>query len=117
MRRYDWPGNVRQLQNVVRNIVVLHNQEIVEKSCLPPPLDAALEELNMTQGMGQKQVEVTIPDNEASIRPLAVVEREVIELAISQCGGKIPKAATLLEVSPSTIYRKKQAWDKSEVAR
>lgn len=115
LRRYDWPGNVRQLQNVIRNIVVLHNQEVVEKSCLPPPLDSALEELNVAQGMEQKQVEVTIPDNEAMIRPLAVVEREVIELAISQCNGNIPKAATLLEVSPSTIYRKKQAWDESEI--
>jgi len=117
LRRYDWPGNVRQLQNVIRNIVVLHNQEVVEKTCLPPPLDTALEELNVTQGMGQKQVDLTMPDNDDSIRPLAVVEREVIEHAISQCAGNIPKAAALLEVSASTIYRKKQAWDEIEVAR
>ncbi len=117
LRRYDWPGNVRQLQNVIRNIVVLHNQEVVEKTCLPPPLDTALDELNVVQGAGQKPVKVTMPENKASIRPLAIVEREVIELAISQCDGNIPKAATLLEVSPSTIYRKKQAWDESEVAR
>jgi len=116
LRRYDWPGNVRQLQNVIRNIVVLHNQDIVEKTCLPPPLDAAMEELSVAQGIGQEQAAATTPDSNASIRPLAVVEREVIELAIAKCDGNIPKAAALLEVSPSTIYRKKQAWDEGGIA-
>ena len=47
----------------------------------------------------------------AAIRPLAVVEREAIEVAIAACGGNIPRAAAALGVSPSTLYRKKQAWD------
>ena len=33
---YPWPGNVRQLQNVMRNIVVLHDGEVVELDMLPP---------------------------------------------------------------------------------
>lgn len=37
--KYGWPGNIRQLQNVVRNIVVLNNAPEVELSMLPPPLD------------------------------------------------------------------------------
>ena len=45
------------------------------------------------------------------IRPLATIEKEVIEHAIRICDGNIPKAAALLEVSPSTIYRKKQSWE------
>jgi two-component system repressor protein LuxO len=47
----------------------------------------------------------------AAIRPLAVVEREAIEFAVAACGGNIPRAAAALGVSPSTLYRKKQAWD------
>jgi two-component system repressor protein LuxO len=39
-----------------------------------------------------------------------VIEKEAIERAIELCDGNIPKAAALLEVSPSTIYRKRQAW-------
>ena len=35
---YAWPGNVRQLQNVIRNIVVLHNGLEVTENMLPPPL-------------------------------------------------------------------------------
>ncbi|MBU6499220.1 MAG: sigma-54 dependent transcriptional regulator, partial [Rhodospirillales bacterium] len=38
---YAWPGNVRQLQNVVRNVVVLHDGAVVEAAMLPPPLGAA----------------------------------------------------------------------------
>ena len=47
----------------------------------------------------------------AVIRPLAVVEREAIELALTACGGNVPRAAAALGVSPSTLYRKKQSWD------
>jgi two-component system repressor protein LuxO len=111
LRRYNWPGNVRQLQNVIRNIVVLHNDEQVQNSHLPSPLDQALGEqvlplLTASQSQSKNQ-----PVTEQPIRPLATVERETIERAIELCNGNIPKAAGLLDVSPSTIYRKKQAWE------
>jgi hypothetical protein len=46
-------------------------------------------------------------------RPLAEVERDFIELTIRHCNGSIPKAARLLEVSPSTLYRKIESWKKN----
>jgi DNA-binding NtrC family response regulator len=36
---YDWPGNVRQLENVIRNIVVMHAGEVVTVDMLPAPID------------------------------------------------------------------------------
>ena len=42
------------------------------------------------------------------------MEKEAIEQTIEFCDGNIPKAATLLEVSPSTIYRKRQSWETSK---
>ena len=45
------------------------------------------------------------------ISPLWLVEKLAIEQAISYCQGNVPQAAALLEVSPSTIYRKKQSWE------
>jgi DNA-binding NtrC family response regulator len=48
------------------------------------------------------------------IRPLWLVEKETIENAIKACDGNIPRAAALLEVSPSTIYRKRQSWQENE---
>ncbi|UDL07043.1 sigma-54-dependent transcriptional regulator [Marinobacter sp. CA1] len=48
-----------------------------------------------------------------TILPLWKEERRIIESAIEKCGGNIPRAAALLEISASTIYRKKQGWEKS----
>ena len=112
LRRYSWPGNVRQLQNVIRNIVVLHNDETVIQTHLPPPLNISLnnEEISQLVQSQPHSSSVAVSPN-GPIRALASVEREVIERAIENCDGNIPKAAALLEVSPSTIYRKKQAWE------
>ncbi len=38
------------------------------------------------------------------------MERQCIEFALDAAGGNIPRAAAMLEISPSTIYRKRQAW-------
>ena len=48
-----------------------------------------------------------------SDRPLWMVEKDAIERAIAICDGNVPKAAALLEISASTIYRKRQAWETS----
>ena len=102
---YAWPGNVRQLQNVIRNIVVLHEAELVQPAMLPSPLN---------QLIPQRQPEmapvVSANGDSVTIRPMWLVEKEVIEQAIASCGGNIPQAANLLELSPSTIYRKRLAW-------
>lgn len=124
---YDWPGNVRQLQNVVRNIVVLHNATVVTEMMLPSPLNdnsglkIALPQLvdkyqaeNVQHPSDILSEETTVSKQgiitKADIESLWVVEKRAIELAIDVCGGNIPQAAGLLEVSPSTIYRKLQSW-------
>jgi len=55
--------------------------------------------------------EVTELSSFSDVIPLWLVEKKAIEAAIVFCDGNIPKAAALLDVSPSTIYRKKQTWD------
>uniref|UniRef100_UPI0022EAB0A4 helix-turn-helix domain-containing protein n=1 Tax=Falsiroseomonas oryzae TaxID=2766473 RepID=UPI0022EAB0A4 len=54
----------------------------------------------------------SLPGADASrlIRPLAEIEREAIERAVTLCDGNIPKAAAYLGISPSTLYRKRAAW-------
>ncbi|MEM9139330.1 MAG: helix-turn-helix domain-containing protein, partial [Pseudomonadota bacterium] len=39
--------------------------------------------------------------------------REFIEVTIRECDGSIPRAARVLDVSPSTLYRKREAWERS----
>jgi two-component system repressor protein LuxO len=43
------------------------------------------------------------------------VEKDAIEEALTWCGGNVPRAAALLEVNPSTIYRRKAEWDKESL--
>ncbi len=115
MVRYPWPGNVRQLQNVIRNITVLHNARQVTVEQLPAPLNQSIAENELTPSVTSAAlVEPPVIHNVQTIRPLAYVEREAIEQAITVCNGNIPKAASLLDVSPSTIYRKKQGWQELE---
>ncbi|UUM31313.1 quorum-sensing sigma-54 dependent transcriptional regulator LuxO [Vibrio japonicus] len=105
---YEWPGNVRQLQNVLRNVVVLNNGKEITLSMLPPPLNRPVE----------SQIRVTLVDKQEpsvqDIFPLWLTEKKAIEQAIKACDGNIPKAAGYLDVSPSTIYRKLQAWNAKE---
>jgi DNA-binding NtrC family response regulator len=46
-----------------------------------------------------------------SIQPLHVMERRAIEQAIRACDGNVVRAAALLQVSASTIYRKLATWE------
>lgn len=118
MHHYHWPGNVRQLQNIIRNIVVLHNDKVVNLKHLPAPLNTFTETSAITKAaITETHCTPDTLNNDPSdkaIQPLAEVERDTIENAISFCNGNIPKAAALLDVSPSTIYRKKQAWEEME---
>jgi two-component system repressor protein LuxO len=50
------------------------------------------------------------PPAEPEVVPLAVMERRLIEAALRRTNHDVPRAAALLEVNPSTIYRKLRAW-------
>ena len=62
--------------------------------------------LHWAAGYKEKRSPLAIPD----ICSLAEMERVYIEMVITPCHGNIPKAAELLEVSPSTLYRKQIRW-------
>jgi len=112
-RAYHWPGNVRQLQNVIRNIVVLHDGERVVLPMLPPPLNAHSLQAHPVGGAAAALGAGTspAPAGRKEIVPLWMVEKEAIEEAIAACDGNIPRAAALLGISASTIYRKRLAWE------
>jgi DNA-binding NtrC family response regulator len=115
---YPWPGNVRQLQNVLRLAVVLNDGEELTAAALPeldavanrllapPDSNAAAEPLAAARECGDPGV-TTQP---GIIKPLEQVEREAIEYAIEICGNNISRAAAALGVNPSTIYRKQRSW-------
>lgn len=106
-QRYEWPGNVRQLQNVLRNVVVLNQGQEITQDMLPPPL-------NQLPKKPSVDAEVNEPISVHQIFPLWLTEKQAIEQAIEACDGNIPKAAGYLDVSPSTLYRKLQTWNEKE---
>lgn len=106
---YHWPGNVRQLLNVIRNIVVLHQAEQVTPKMLPPPLNSLAPNDSMKPTAKPIKQEDLLDDTSV-IQPFWITEKQTIERAIALCNGNIPKAASLLEVSASTVYRKLQTW-------
>lgn len=108
---YEWPGNVRQLQNVLRNIVVLNNGKEITLDMLPPPLN---QPLARSENRLFKELD---PVSVTDIYPLWMTEKMAIEQAIKACDGNIPRAAGYLDVSPSTIYRKLQTWNGKEESR
>jgi len=110
---YSWPGNVRQLQNVIRNIVVLNKGKCITYDMLPTEIKENIKNTYITQQQtndSQAQFEVASRSMH-DIQPLWLIEKEAITNAIDLCDGNIPKAAAMLDVSASTIYRKKQSWD------
>ncbi|MEM0938143.1 MAG: sigma-54 dependent transcriptional regulator [Pseudomonadota bacterium] len=127
-RRFDWPGNVRQLQNALRHVVVLHDGPNVTLDMLPEVLvEGAQSTAPMTAS--SETAAWAGPSASPSHRPshphdldapgdlldltgktLAEIERAAIERAIALHDGSVPKAARALGVSPSTLYRKREAW-------
>ena len=114
LRRYPWPGNIRELQNALRNAVLFNQGGLVSEAMLsrldpnavarpgpPSPSIAALAAMPRPAG--------------APVKPLWLVEKEAMEEAIALCNGNIPRAAALLEVNPSTIYRRKSEWEKERL--
>lgn len=70
---YHWPGNVRQLQNVVRNIVVLNNGSAVTSYMLPPPLDGSTELSRNPRPIPNMHTEPQQPQATAAIPPVVQV--------------------------------------------
>jgi two-component system repressor protein LuxO len=101
---FAWPGNVRQLQNVLRRVVVLHDGEYVSADMLALP-----------SANGEHPAATHEPARDTgplprAIAPFWVEEQRIIEAALAAFGGNTQRAAAALGISPSTIYRKRQTW-------
>lgn len=140
--KWRWPGNVRELQNTIRNIVVLYNGESVTMDMLPEMMHQSQYRETSSQSFdnsyrqpahispqsnGGYEPPISRNSNHSAVsqidnqrflieigKPLWQIEKEIIEKTIDAFGGSIPKAARALDISPSTIYRKKESWLEKE---
>jgi DNA-binding NtrC family response regulator len=93
----------------MRNVVVLNQGGWVTPDMLPPGLTEEERAAN-TPGAPIPGPDILTPDSLLGL-PLAEAERRLIEATLALHGGSIPKAARVLDVSPSTLYRKIDAWN------
>ncbi len=112
-RSYDWPGNVRQLLNVIRNVVVLNEGGLVTPGMLPEDLHRGMVGGEEPPGAAPPDLTLPVADPLAGMT-LAQIERHAVETAIARHGGSVPRAARELDVSPSTLYRKIEAWGRGK---
>ena len=123
IRAYQWPGNVRQLQNILRNGVVLGEGPELTAAMLRAPVGLAGAASGGSSPPQPAPAAVRVSEQSTStpnprdlnalaeaIRPMHEVEREAIERAVGLCAGDVRKAAVFLNLSPATIYRKQKQW-------
>jgi len=116
---YNWPGNIRQLENIIHGMVVLNTGNEITSEMVIKALSTTVNGfISKQSSMPTSNISMSneVPPKRNSVQesteviPLWLVEKQAIESAITLCQGNIPKAAAMLEVSPSTIYRKKLSW-------
>jgi len=101
LMHYHWPGNVRELDNIARQIISLENSQLILASMLPSKLT----------DKSMSNIDVGTPQTEPHIHmPLWRIEKQAIQHALALTQGNIPKAAAMLDVAPSTLYRKIKLW-------
>ena len=105
---YAWPGNVRQLENMLHWVATMLIGSDINVDIIGEAIGQFDSQPEDSRASGSP---VSPSDGDVEgVRPLWVVEKEAIQQAIDVSDGNINRAATLLEVAPSTIYRKVQAW-------
>lgn len=104
LRRYSWPGNVRQLRTAVEHGVVMSEGSVVTPADLPPELSAT--PTGLEGGSGQTATQSDFSLASPPTLNLKWVERQVILRALKQTDGNRTTAAELLGINRRTLQRK-----------
>lgn len=132
LARYDWPGNIRQLQNAVYRAIVLTNGTRLVPEDFPQLLNA-LEGPDAARAAAERapapgapvHIDATQPApsvspaaisdtdmrdrftrDDGTVAPLIEIERDLIAFALDQHDGKMAAVARALGIGRSTLYRK-----------
>jgi two-component system response regulator HydG len=98
---YRWPGNLRQLRNCIRNMVVMCDRDTLDVQDIPPDIVARPQLLS-----GPKES----TSNLAGV-PLDELEKKAIADTLIKTGGNREKAAKILGIGERTLYRKIKEYD------
>ncbi len=90
---YKWPGNLRELQNIIKRATLLSSGDFIEKTALPVEI-FEIQEMNST-------VDFSLSEN----------EKEAILGALAQAKNNKSEAAKLLKINRKTLYNKLKLYD------
>ncbi|WP_339741775.1 sigma-54 dependent transcriptional regulator [uncultured Maricaulis sp.] len=121
---FDWPGNVRQLENAVFRAVILADGDYLTPADFPqisgliPDIQSRAPSageispaaVELIAGAGEP-APVEIMDEGGNLRSLEDIERDLIEFAIETYAGRMSEVARRLGVGRSTLYRKVREYD------
>ncbi|HEV2181837.1 MAG TPA: sigma-54 dependent transcriptional regulator [Gemmatimonadaceae bacterium] len=94
MQSYGWPGNVRELENALERAVILSDGEMIDVGALP-------------ERITERRAEPLVTSQDTAANPtLDVIERAYIMWVLQSEGGNKSRAAEVLGIDPSTLYRK-----------
>ena len=95
LMQYDFPGNVRELQNIIERAVLLETTELLQPSNLSPQISSPpiLSFLDSTD-----------------ILPFEVIERQILSHALKATDNNVTKTAQALKIGRSTLYRKLKSY-------
>jgi len=113
LERYDWPGNVRQLLNVLNRAKALTDNGILELDSLPP-------EFRVEEQPAAEAVPQTVQSQEEGLMPpgmtlkayLKMCERRYVRQVLESCSGNKEQASRVLGISTATLYRKCEELEK-----
>jgi DNA-binding NtrC family response regulator len=113
---FDWPGNVRQLENAVFRAIVLSDGGALKPEDFPQisgvapstAMSGHIPALAANDGADQP---VSITDPTGELRTLEAIERDLIQFAIDHYSGHMSEVARRLGIGRSTLYRKVREYD------
>ncbi len=103
--RYDWPGNVRQLRNVIESMVVVDYDEVLDVDDLPTEIAPQLADVEVV--VERDGLEQLVG------KPLEQIEKLFIGETLKATGGNREEAAKMLGIGERTLYRKIKEYELS----
>ncbi|MBL7106551.1 MAG: sigma-54-dependent Fis family transcriptional regulator [Phycisphaerae bacterium] len=95
LQNYSWPGNIRQLRNVIRTMVVMCDRDRLDLQDIPP-------EINMTRRLAPAAAQ----KNSLAGVSLGQLEKQAIIDTLAKTDNNREKAAKILGIGERTLYRK-----------
>ncbi len=110
MSAYGWPGNIRELRNVLEQAFVLGEGPVLTCDDLPPELAGPDPQcVQLDPILPAEPLSVDIQTKPVKALTLEDIQRDQIVEAIRKTGGRREEAAVLLGISRSTLYRRLKA--------